>query len=151
MAKKDSSSDADRLYKEIRRRVTARYEKRKDFWSMNGCFVLFSIIVWGFWLDFFTVSGLLEQGVRLFWFGFLFACVISTVEYVLFELQERAVDREMERVGLRRSYIELAEHRGAKRKNDSGDTPLERLVALSEDGELIPLDDDAPDYRQSRQ
>jgi hypothetical protein len=150
MAKKDSS-DADKLYKEIRRRVIARYEKRKDFWGMTLTIVLLSVIIWGFWLDFSSVSGLFEQGVRLFWFGCLLAAVINTVEYVFFELRERAVDREMERVGLRRYYIELADDPGMKRKNDPGDTPLERLVALSEDGELIPLDDDAPDYRQSRQ
>ncbi len=113
--------EISRLYKEIRKQVQERYEARGQFLGHAVTFALVVNFVYP------TIFG--RQFPSLLLGLWTLGLSIHAVNWLLYELRERAVQREFDRV---------LEQRGGKAKLD------QRLVRLSNDGELLDVDDDSP-------
>lgn len=121
------------IYADIKKRVYARYEMRTNFAGNVAGFAgtLFVVYVLGQMslLPGWIISIL--PWVLGFW---LIGLSVQAANWLLYELRERAVQREIDRIGLGWYDRRLT----AKRKRMS-DEPEERLVRLSDDGEIIDL------------
>lgn len=119
--KKEEVDEISQLYKEIRQQVQERYEARSQF--LGHAVAFFVVVTFAYP----TVFG--RSFPSLFLGLWSLGLSIHAVNWVLYELRERAIQREFNRI---------MEQRGGKVKLD------QRLVRLSNDGELIELEDDAP-------
>lgn len=115
---------AQREYQIIHERVAARYRRRKKALSDILVTMTITALMWAAWI-------MTDPGARmgapllLLLNGVMFLVAIHTLaEFVLGELEERALIREIEK------EREWQLRSGQKAKND------ERFVSLSEDGEL---------------
>lgn len=131
----------DERYEAIRKRVTERYQNRAQFLGHLIAFLMVNVIAWALippWLmngasDFFRslIMGAMFLGSA----GWLLGLVIHGMNYVLTEMRERAIDREIER---ERQWLEGRwDEEKPKRQR------LERLI--SDDGELSLEEMDEPE------
>jgi len=110
----------DAIYQEIKQRVDRLFEARTQFLGHAVAFMVAMVAVWFYLIPqagwnrsfFFVVS-----------IGWLMGFSVHIINMVMFELRERALRDELDRAG----YYAA---RTGKSKRD------ERLVRLSEDGEL---------------
>lgn len=123
--------DIRTIYNDIRQRVKKRYDKRKEFFGHFVSFLLVNGFLWtvllpiqdfgdGFW-------GVFGAVVTVGWTVGLF---VHMLDWVSEEMVDRAVEQEMERAGFHSIY----QYEKAKRD--------ERLVRLSDDGELVDYDEE---------
>jgi fatty acid desaturase len=127
-------------YDEIRRRIKRRYDNRAEFLSHLVAFVIVNGLGW--WFIALPMGGIvftLAALVSGLWF---LGVVIHFIQFLTKELQERAIEREIERERAWRSSY--ASEPDMKRKR-------ERLT-LTEDGELLEVieDDEAPPSARRR-
>lgn len=118
---KEEVDEISKLYKEIRQQVKERYEARSQF---LGHAVAFLVVVT---FAYPTIFG--REMPSLFLGLWTLGLSIHAVNWLLYELRERAIRHEFDRV---------LEQRGGKAKLD------QRLVRLSNDGELVELEDESP-------
>lgn len=119
-------------YESIRQRVGARYKRRKKLLSDILITLTITAIMWVAWISTDPVRRM-GAPVLLLLNGVILLVLIRTFAgFVLSEMEERAVLREIERE--REWQLSLYE----KAKND------ERLVRLSHDGELVEMTADFP-------
>jgi hypothetical protein len=123
------------IYEDIRARVNARYVSRTMFAGHLVAFLVTTMII-----VLFARSGMLlglpdnliNYGIAAWFIGIC----IHTVNWLLTEMRERAIQKELERFGLRsyeRYFLE-------KQKRDNNQQ--ERLVRLTNDGEIVDYYDD---------
>ena len=118
----------EQIYNDIKKRIDDLYGKRAEFFSHLVGFVVVMVIAWGF-TDIGYDLGPIGEIFSVLW---LMGLSIHAVQTYFEEMKERALQRELERVGLLTPrQVEKAKHH-----------PPERLVHLSDDGELIDYDDD---------
>ena len=118
-------------YDEIRRRVKRRYDNHAEFLSHLVAFVVTMVAVWWLWQP----QGVLGTVAQLGSAGWFMGIVIHFIQYLTKIMQERAIEREIERERAWRSgYVAEPD---MKRKRDR--------LTLTEDGELMEVieDDDA--------
>ncbi len=129
-------------YKAIRARINQRYGMRAGIVGHSIAFFAAMFLGWVIfynWLDgwIFFLALMMSAG----WFV-VFA--IHAVVWLMFELKERAIDREIEK------ERELLYRYGVKRKNSAS-----RYYELTDDGELAEShpyeDEDAPPTRLKRE
>lgn len=119
------ADDYEKIYDDIRARVSERFEMRTQFAGHLGAYLVVSLFVWGYWIYPFNPQGTLETIGAVAMGLWTIGVVVHGVNWLLYEIRERVIQRELERAGL--------DYAPAKRK------PAERLVRLSEDGELLDL------------
>lgn len=122
------------LYGEIARRVENRYGRRAEILT-HVIVYLFAMAV--FWLllydsSWFSAGGALDTIAMALSVLWTMGLMIHFIQWVFNELRDRAIQRELERAGLVTGYRQLMQ----KAKRD------ERLVRLSDDGELVDIDSD---------
>ncbi|MEQ8675152.1 MAG: 2TM domain-containing protein [Aggregatilineales bacterium] len=129
----------EKIYKDIRKRVHEKYEKRKEF-AIHATIFTFSMLF--VWLVIFSPNDFGDSGIFEI-FATAISClwaigfVAHGVDFGFTEMRENAIDREIERTRL------FGE--GGKLKNeDIG-------LRLREDGEFIDFDYDAIDNDEPRQ
>lgn len=119
---------------EIRNRVRQRYDKRAEYFGNLIAFIVFTLAVWfiimptlsadnGFFRFLFTVINI----------GWAIGVAVSSVQHLMYELGERATQYEIER---EREYFYMTR----KAKNSPSET--QRLMTLSDDGEIIDYEED---------
>lgn len=125
-------------YDEIRKRIKRRYDNRAEFLSHLVGFLVTMIIVWSIWIPQGTWQTLAEIGSA----GWFMGLVIHFIQYLTKEMQERAIEREIERERAWRSGF--ASEPDMKRKRDR--------LTLTEDGEVLEVieDDEAQPSAQRR-
>ncbi|MBL8165494.1 MAG: 2TM domain-containing protein [Anaerolineae bacterium] len=128
-------SEIDKDYrKEIRKRMTERYNARAEFVGHLVAFIISMAVLWGplspqgGWA---TLALLISGG----WF---MGVVIHAVNMLMAELRERAIDAAIER---ERAWRGAYPAEPAKAKRD-------RLTRLSSDGELLEVIEDQWDEEQ---
>jgi hypothetical protein len=137
-----SPEEIEAIYKDIKRRVEQRYNKRGEFFTHLGAYLAFVFLVWFVWLGPTQFGhGVLGIVMALGTIGWSIGMLAHGIQWLFFELQERALQRELDRAGLAGVYQRVR----TKPKRD------ERLVRLSDDGELeeITLDDEGSPRRSS--
>jgi hypothetical protein len=121
------------IYDDIKKRVHERFERRSHFVGNLA----------GFAGTVFVVYVLGQMNVLPNWItsilpwvmgAWLIGLSVETAKWLMYELRERAVRREIERAGLG-----LVQHRLISKRKRIVDEPPERLVRLSDDGEIIDL------------
>jgi hypothetical protein len=125
-----SPDEQQQLYKDIRKRVHERFEKRKEFFSHLAGYLFSMIGTWFFLLQMDTFSHenwtVMATIITVFW---SMGIVIHGTQYVFDELRERTIERELERAGI----VPGSLRDKAKREQFGHD---EKVMRLSEDGEL---------------
>lgn len=115
------------IYKAITKRVKKRFDRRKEFFSHLVGYSVTMAFIWGAWLNLSQFGeGISGIAAALVTVGWTIGIFIHGTQWYFSELEDRALERELERAGL---Y-------SGKLKND------ERLVRLSDDGELLDLFDE---------
>jgi uncharacterized membrane protein len=122
----DKSSEADSRYKQIRRTITNRYENRGQFFGHLVAFLVLNAILYG--LMPFPVSSLTFLCSGLWFMGL----AIHGVQFILTEMRERAIEQAIRQVAAQ------------------PDLYPQRLVRLTEDGELEAYAEDEPKSRRKR-
>jgi hypothetical protein len=123
------SSEQLQIFQAMEARIKRRYARRIEFISHAIAFVILVPIIWLVilnWLPdypFWKIVGAISTG------GWAVGFLIHLVQVIGQEMEDRAIMGEMERLGMLGSY---------KRKRDE-QSPPERLVRLSDDGEIIDL------------
>ncbi len=125
--------------KEIRKRITRRYDNRKEFFGHLAAFLAFNGLMWGYfhptdagYTIAIIITGLWGMGI-----------LIHAVQYITTEASERAIEKAIERERQYRAGYYVPEPE-MKRKR-------QRLSDLADDGELIEVvEDDQEDRYQSR-
>jgi len=142
MTEHNTIPDQLAIYKDIKKRVHQRFEWRTQF---AGHLIAFLAFVVASPFVFNQYSGIFQFEtaflVGALWFGGL---MIHAVNVAFAELRDRALQNELEKAGIFPGMI-----RDEKAKHDNQYTGEERLVRLTEDGELIDADDYA--YEDNRQ
>ncbi len=113
----------EKIYEDIINRVKKRYDRRKEYFSHAVAYLAAMGMMWFVWLDpsdFMKGFGVLGAIITVPW---TIGILIHSVQWLFDELQERAVNVQLARAGINTAYVK------AKRE--------ERLVRLSDDGELI--------------
>jgi uncharacterized membrane protein YciS (DUF1049 family) len=135
-------NDQDINYRAIRARVEARYGMRVGFFAHAISFVVAMVLGWVVFYNWFS-SGWLFDLALIGSAGWFVGVTIHAVIWIMSELKERAIDREIEK------ERELLYRYGVKRKNSVG-----RYYELTDDGELAESDpyedEDAPPVRLKR-
>lgn len=138
---KYDSEHARAIYDDITRRIESLYKERAEFFGHLAFFLVGMFFIWFVWLDYNEIgirgAANFVATISVVWF---LGLITHFVQWVFSEYKERAVQRELERVGLTRYYEFGTDQLTDKVKNEDV-----RLVRLSEDGELIGLDDE-PGY-----
>lgn len=130
-----TSEEAHAIYKDIKARVTARWEKRGEF-MMHIVIYGIAIIGYVFFIDTSSWEGVMKTLAGIFMILWTMGFLAHAVDTLFHELRERAIDREVDRLGLRHALYQQQIEK-SKRDNDRHD----RLVTLGEDGELVEIDD----------
>jgi 2TM domain-containing protein len=125
--------------KEIRQRITKRYENRAEFYGHLIAFIVFNGVLWGVLHPVdagYTISTLISG---LWGLGL----AVHFIQFLMKEAQEKAIEKAIERERQWRTGSYAAEETDMKRKRD-------RLTGLSDDGELYEIieDDEENQYRQ---
>ena len=125
-----SPKEEQRLYKDIRKRVHQRFEKRKEFFSHLAAYLFTMIGTWFFMLPMDTFSHENWTVIAtIITIGWSMGLVIHGTQYIFDELRERTIERELERAGIVPGFLRDK----AKREQIDHD---EKVMRLSEDGEL---------------
>lgn len=136
---KQDQDEIRSIYNDIRKRVKKRYDKRKEFF---GHFISYLLVNSFLWTAFFAPnefgSGLGGGVGALVTVGWTVGLFVHMLDWLSEEMVERAVEREMERAG----FTSLYQYEKAKRD--------ERLVRLSDDGELLDYDDEEHFIQQAQ-
>lgn len=119
------------IYKDIKKRMHARYESRAELAGHLAAYIIIAVIG-GFAIGAYDQT--LWRVLGLLWTAGIFIHAVTTY---FEEMREKAIDRELERYGLR-PRVEL-ESEKVKRDGLSD----ARLVTLSDDGELVDYQDEA--------
>lgn len=119
---KDNSLEAT-----IRRRVEKRFERRSEYLSHVVAFVLINGAAWLIFPQIMGGFTTICAGISGLW-GIAFT--IDTVQFILNELKERAIQQEIERERMARYGVGIPE----KAKN--------RLMRLTDDGEIMEFEED---------
>jgi 2TM domain len=122
--------------REIRQRITKRYENRSEFYGHLVGYLVFNGVLWGVFHPSGTgytisllISGLWGMGLA-----------IHFIQFVMKEARENAIEKAIERERQWRSTYNPPEA-DMKRKRD-------RLTGLTDDGELYEIvEDDSEDGR----
>ena len=142
MTEHNTIPDQLAIYEDIKKRVNKRFEWRTQFAGHLFAFLAFVVVAP---FVFTEAVGVLQTKVGFIvgalWFGGL---MIHAVNVVFSELRDRALQNELEKAGIFPGMI-----RNDKVKHDNHYTGEERLVRLTEDGELIDANDYA--YEDNRQ
>jgi hypothetical protein len=117
----------DDEYEAIRRRIGARYKRRSEFGLHVVLYLFMSLAFW------FLVP---MPKTAALWLSAAWGLVLAAhfVKLLFDEAQERAIDREIDRI--RKQDAEL-------------DKPKRQHMELREDGELIEIADDDPQYHRN--
>jgi hypothetical protein len=133
------------IYEDVKKRVYERYEMRTSFAGNLAGFAGTVFVTYVF-AQMNILPGFLHNILPWIMGFWLIGLSVHSVNWLLYELRERAVRREIDRIGLGWYDRRLM----AKRKRMS-DEPEERLVRLSDDGEIIDLyHDEYADYETRR-
>ncbi len=132
-----SEQDLEKIYKDIRKRVHKTYEKRKEYAIHATAFIVSMVVLWLFIFNpgnfggrgFFEFIATLISGVWAIGFA------VHSVDFLMTELRERAIKREIERTRLFNGVPKL--------KNNDMNAYVG--MRLSEDGELLEFDYDESD------
>lgn len=130
MAKGDDLSKAEI---QIRKRIEKRYKKRTEFFQMVIGLGVLNLILW----NVFVPSGIFLMAAQCFAGITVLGIGMTGMELFFMEVQERAVQREIEREREAR-YGGGYGYDYEKPKHDDH----MRLVDLGEDGELIEIEDE---------
>ena len=130
-----SSDDMRMIYEDVRARINARYASRTMFAGHLVSFVVTTMLImlfarWGMLPGFF--GNLIIYGLAAWFIGIS----IHAVNWLLTELRERSLQRELERFGFS-SY-----DRYLLGKQKRGNGHHERLVRLTDDGEITDYYED---------
>lgn len=124
--------------KEIRKRITRRYENRTQFFGNLVSFMIFNAILWSvfqpqaFWA---VVAAIITGG----WF---LGLSIHLVNFWMTEARERAIEKAIERE---------REWRGGYIPEGELKLKRERLIEISDDGELVEvIEDEYPQASRKR-
>ncbi|GAB4516175.1 MAG: hypothetical protein OHK0046_21040 [Anaerolineae bacterium] len=130
---KEPLSEMEKLYGDIRERISKRYESRMEFTIHVAFFVIATIGLFFMWNNELATLFLRNvcTGLLGLWF---FGLVGHVINFAFEEMRENAIERELQRVGL------LTPHQIEKAKH-----PPQRLVMLGEDGELVEYPDSNED------
>ena len=132
MAEQNNTPDQMTIYEEIKEQVRQRFERRTQL-AGNLMGLIGYVIVAPFLFQY--ESGLFSTQVGFIigalWLGGL---LIHAVNVAFAEMRDRALQNELERVGLL-----PARTREEKAKHDEQYTGGERLVRLTDEGELIDV------------
>lgn len=120
----------DERYEAIRRRMTERYRSRGEFYGHLIGFIIVNLFAWA------IIPGTLYESSRstiltimaLISVGWFVGMAIHAINFILVEMRERAIDREIER---ERRWL-AGENMGEKPKRHRR---LERLT--DDEGELL--------------
>lgn len=119
-----------RIYEDTKRRIKKRYNQRAEVISHAIAFAISIPALWFVLLGTSWFSGdTWESIAALGSIGWLIGLSIHLSQHMIYEMRERAINRELDRLGM----FDATE----KAKRDSA--PPERLVRLSDDGEIIDL------------
>ena len=128
------------IYDDIRVRVSARYATRAAFAGHLAAFIATTAVIM-FFASSYILPGFFSQ-LALFGLAAWFIGIsIHAMNWLLCELRERAIQKELERLGV--GYYER--NFWEKHKRDRGQP--ERLVRLTDDGEIVDLYEDGPSRR----
>lgn len=143
-----SQAEIDELhiYEAIREDIEKRFVFRTQFFGHLVSFLIFTILIWHFWIGPGSPD---SQTLRRHWLAtfttgaWAMGVFIHFINWMFFEMRENAIQREMRRYRLSQIKTEKT-----KRKFIQG----ERLVRLTEDGELEEVNgEDMPaEKRRSR-
>ena len=89
----------DERYEAIRKRMTERYRSRAEFYGHLIAFVIINLFAWA------VIPSTLSEGLRatiltflaLISVGWFVGVAIHAINFILVEMRERAIDREIER------------------------------------------------------
>ncbi|MBC8170296.1 MAG: 2TM domain-containing protein [Anaerolineae bacterium] len=124
-------SKANSMETEIRRRIEKRFKQRSEYFSHLVAFMLVNGVGWAIFLQGNNSSSTVCAGISIIW---TIAFIIDTVQFIMSELQERTIQREIERERMLRYGVgEMTE----KTKN--------RLMRLTDDGEIMDFDEEESD------
>ena len=130
-----SSEDMRMIYEDVRARINARYALRTTYAGHLVAFLVTTMIIflfarWG------ALPGFLENLILYGIAAWFIGICIHTVNWLLTELRERSLQRELERFGFA-SY-----DRYLLGKQKRGNLHQERLVRLTDDGEITDYYED---------
>ena len=128
-----SPEERHTIYQDVRQRVHKRFERRKEFFSHLVGYVVSMIGFWLFWNPVAFGDGGWGIAAALATIGWTMGILIHLVQFSFDEWGERAIDAELERVGL------AAYQKGKSKRTD--DKEGEWLTRLGEDGELVEMED----------
>jgi hypothetical protein len=131
----NQNDNLEKIYKDIKRRIRHRYEKRMEITIHVTTFIVLMIGIWGVWMP----TGGVAQAAQIFsvlWFAGLIGHGIHTW---FEERAEVAIDAQLEKYGLLNQMTEKAKRttntdERAVRLTDDGE--IEDLPFLAEDGEI---------------
>lgn len=135
----DLPPSAQTIYKDIRKRVKQKYDKRKEF-AIH--FAMFAIAMYGIW-GVLNLTGIFVGIGRIFSIVWGMGIIAHFLDFAFHELQEHAVQRELRRAGI------LPLKKPKRRIITEADTN-ERYMRLSDDGELIDFASDTYDDDDSQ-
>lgn len=126
------SLDLNAIYQDVKERVEKRFQWRAE---LGGHIIGYIGFLFVGTLFFSENSGIRSTEVypiiALIWLGGL---MIHVMNVMMFELRERALQRELENAGI---YPGMIQREKAKHNTQFGGN--ERLVRLTEDGELVDV------------
>jgi hypothetical protein len=120
---KDTSIEA-----EIRRRIEKRFKQRSEYFSHLAAFVPINTIGWLIFPQWNNIFSIICAGISVMW---TIAFIIDTVQFIMSELQERTIQREIERERMLRYGV-----------GEISDKTKNRLMRLTDDGEIMDFDDE---------
>lgn len=127
-----SPEERHTIYQDVRQRVHQRFERRKEFFSHMVAYIVTMVGFWLFWHPVAFGDGGWGVAAALATIGWTMGILIHLVQFSFDELGERAIDAELERVGL------IAYQKGKIKRAGDDD---ERFMRLGEDGELVEMAD----------
>ena len=131
---RDLPPEAERIYKDIRKQVKNKYEKRREF-AIH--FAMFLMAMYGIWIVL-SLAGLFKDLAGIISVLWGMGLIAHFLDFLFHELQEREIQVELERAGI--------VPQSNKFKNT---TPDDRYVRLSDDGELVEIEALDPDDTSS--
>lgn len=125
----EGASDQYKIFKAMERRIKERFSRRVEFLSHFIAFVLIMPAIWVVIKTWMPALAFWDIALIAITAGWTVGLLIHFVQVVAKELEDRAVASEMERLG-------LLQYEKFKR---DGTVP-ERLVRLTDDGEIVELE-----------
>lgn len=133
---KREKTEDEILYDRIVKRITKQYERRGEYLGHLVAYTISSIVAWVF-LELLAIGEGWATAGMIFMGLWTIGIVIHTGEILMTELRERAIRAELSKAGLLHYHDPQVK---AKRR--------ERLVTLSDDGELVDYDYDEDDFAE---